>query len=377
MACAIFSMIKYYICKMFSGYISNSLIKSIFYLISFIIAGYIIFELKIIVGYLLIASILSLIVRPIVKFLSFKLKLGSTLASVVAIIFILIVISGIISLLIPLILEQGKNLSLLNVNAFQDKINTLLNELSEYLIKFNINLNESLFDIEGLTKNSVEAIPILLNSIGSILGSITIGVLSVIFITFFMLKDGEYFEKLFILLFPTKMKKRIEKSISEIKSLLSRYFLGLLFQITILFTIYTIVLLIFGVKDAVVIAFLCALLNLIPYIGPLIGIVLMSFLTMTSYLGEDFSSIIIPKTIYVILGYVFAQLIDNFLSQPYIFSNSVKSHPLEIFLVILSGGILFGIVGMILAIPLYTVIKVFLKVFFSDNKLVKKLTKNL
>ena len=74
---------------------------------------------------------------------------------------------------------------------------------------------------------------------------------------------------------------------------------------------------------------------------------------------------------------MFAQLIDNFLSQPYIFSNSVKSHPLEIFLVILSGGILFGIVGMILAIPLYTVIKVFLKVFFSDNKLVKKLTKNL
>ena len=351
---------------MFSGNISNSLLKSIFYLISFIIAGYIIFELKIIVGYLLIASILSLIVRPIVKFLSFKLKFGSTLASVVAIIFILIVISGIISLLIPLILEQGKSLSLLNVNAFQDKINTLLNELSEYLIKFNINLNESLFDIEGLTKNSVEAIPILLNSIGSILGSITIGVLSVIFITFFMLKDGEYFEKLFILLFPTKMKKRIEKSISEIKSLLSRYFLGLLFQITILFTIYTIVLLIFGVKDAVVIAFLCALLNLIPYIGPLIGIVLMSFLTMTSYLGEDFSSIIIPKTIYVILGYVFAQLIDNFLSQPYIFSSSVKSHPLEIFLVILSGGILFGIVGMILAIPLYTVIKVILKVFFSD-----------
>ena len=101
-----------------------------------------------------------------------------------------------------------------------------------------------------------------LNSIGSILGSITIGVLSVIFITFFMLKDGEYFEKLFILLFPSKMKKRIEKSISEIKSLLSRYFLGLLFQITILFTIYTIVLLIFGVKDAVVIAFFMCFIKL-------------------------------------------------------------------------------------------------------------------
>ncbi len=362
---------------MFSGFVSNSLLKSIFYLISLILIGYIIYELKIIVGYLIIASILTLLARPVVKLLNSKLKFGSTLASIVAISFILIVISGVISLLIPLVLEQGKNLSLLNVNAFQDKINTLYIAFNGYLNKFNIDLNQSLVDIEGLTKNSVEAIPVLLNSVGSILGSITLGILSVIFITFFLLKDGEYFEKLFTQLFPTKMKKRIEKSLNEIKVLLSRYFLGLLFQISILFTIYTIILLIFGVKDAVVIAFLCALLNLIPYIGPLIGIILMSFLTMTSYLGEDFSSVIIPKTIYVIIGYVFAQLIDNFLSQPYIFSNSIKSHPLEIFLVILSGGILFGIVGMILAIPLYTVIKVFLKVFFSNNALVKKLTKNI
>ena len=362
---------------MFSGFVPNSILKSIFYLISLVLVGYIIYELKIIIGYIIIASILTLLARPVVKLLNSKLKFGSTLASIVAISFILIVISGVISLLIPLVLEQGKNLSLLNVNAFQDKINTLYIEFNGYLNKFNIDLNQSLVDIEGLTKKSVEAIPVLLNSVGSILGSITLGILSVIFITFFLLKDGEYFEKLFTQLFPTKMKKRIEKSLTEIKVLLSRYFLGLLFQITILFTMYTIILLIFGVKDAVVIAFLCALLNLIPYIGPLIGIILMSFLTMTSYLGQDFSSVIIPKTIYVIIGYVFAQLIDNFLSQPYIFSNSIKSHPLEIFLVILSGGILFGIGGMILAIPLYTVIKVFLKVFFSNNALVKKLTKNI
>ena len=362
---------------MFSGFVPNSLLKSIFYIMSLILVGYIIYELKIIIGYIIIASILTLLARPIVKVLTSKLKFGSTLASIVAISFILIVISGIISLLIPLVLEQGKNLSLLNVNAFQEKINTLYIEFNEYLNKFNIDLNQSLIDIEGLTKNSVEAIPVLLNSVGSILGSITLGILSVIFITFFLLKDGQYFEKLFTQLFPTKMKKRIEKSLVQIKVLLSRYFLGLLFQISILFTIYTIILLIFGVRDAVVIAFLCALLNLIPYIGPLIGILLMSFLTMTSYLGQDFSSVIIPKTIYVIVGYVFAQLIDNFLSQPYIFSNSIKSHPLEIFLVILSGGILFGIVGMILAIPLYTVMKVFLKVFYSNNALVKKLTKNI
>ena len=357
--------------------LSTSLFKSIFYLISILIIGYMLMKIKIIIGYLIIASIITLISRPIVKFLCEKLKFKITVASVVAILLLIIIITGIISLLIPLVLEQGKNLSLLNVNAFQNKINTLYSEFSTYLQSYNIIISESTFDIKGLTKNTVEAIPALLNSIGSILGSITIGILSVLFITFFLLKDGEYFEKIFILLFPSRLKKRIEKSLIDIKSLLSRYFLGLLLQISILFTLYTSILLIFGVKDAVVIAFLCAILNLIPYIGPLIGIVLMSFLTMTSYLGEDFSSIVIPKTIYVIIGYIIAQLVDNFISQPYIFSNSVKSHPLEIFLVILTGGILFGITGLILAIPLYTVIKVFLKVFFSDNKLIKKLTKNL
>ena len=357
--------------------LSKNLFKSILYLTSTLIIGYMLIKIKIIIGYLIIASIITLISRPIVKFLCEKLKFKITVASVVAILLLIIIITGIISLLIPLVLEQGKNLSLLNVNAFQNKINTLYYEFSTYLQSYNIIISESTFDIKGLTKNTVEAIPALLNSIGSILGSITIGILSVLFITFFLLKDGEYFEKIFILLFPSRLKKRIEKSLIDVKSLLSRYFLGLLLQISILFTLYTSILLIFGVKDAVVIAFLCAILNLIPYIGPLIGIVLMSFLTMTSYLGEDFSSIVIPKTIYVIIGYIIAQLVDNFISQPYIFSNSVKSHPLEIFLVILTGGILFGITGLILAIPLYTVIKVFLKVFFSDNKLIKKLTKNL
>ena len=103
----------------------------------------------------------------------------------------------------------------------------------------------------------------------------------------------------------------------------------------------------------------------------------MTFLTMTSNLGLDFSSVIVPKTIYIGIGYIVAQLIDNFFSQPYIFSNSVKSHPLEIFIIILVGGFLFGISGMIIAIPMYTAIKVIGKVFYSENKFIQKLTKNI
>jgi predicted PurR-regulated permease PerM len=158
---------------------------------------------------------------------------------------------------------------------------------------------------------------------------------------------------------------------------LSRYFIGLLLQITILFVLYTLILLIFGIDNAIVIAFLCALLNLIPYVGPMIGAVLMFVLSMTSNIGQDFQNDILPTTIYVMIGYFIAQLTDNFASQPIIFSKTTKSHPLEIFLTIIIGGLLFGVVGMITAVPMYTALKVILKEFLSDNKIVKSITKDI
>ena len=153
--------------------------------------------------------------------------------------------------------------------------------------------------------------------------------------------------------------------------------MGLLLQILVLFTIYTIVLLLVGIQDALVIAFLCALFNIIPFIGPIIGAVLMVLLTMTSNLGSDFSTVILPDVGWVLLGFAIGQLVDNLFSQPVIFSNSVRSHPLEIFLVIIMAGLLFGVVGMIVAVPGYTALKVILKEFLSENRIVKRLTQNL
>jgi predicted PurR-regulated permease PerM len=141
--------------------------------------------------------------------------------------------------------------------------------------------------------------------------------------------------------------------------------------------IYFITLSIIGVPNPFIIAFLCALLNLIPYLGPIIGVVLISFLTMTSFIDSSFVDVVLPKTVYAISGFIFGQLIDNFISQPYIFSKSVKSHPLEIFIIIVIAGTLFGTLGLIFAIPTYTSLKVMLKVFFEKNKFVDFLTKNI
>ena len=174
-----------------------------------------------------------------------------------------------------------------------------------------------------------------------------------------------------------KRKRTVKASIFKINNLLSRYFIGLLLQLFILFVIYTVVLLIFGVENAFMIALLCALLNIIPYVGPIIGFVLMALLTMSSNLHNDFMSVSLPTTIYVLIGFLVGQFIDNVFSQPLIFSNSVKSTALEIFLITLISGTLFGIVGMVVAIPAYTVLKVVLKEFYPNNKLVALLTKNI
>jgi predicted PurR-regulated permease PerM len=338
---------------------------------------WLIVELHILLIYICIAFVVSLIGRPIVFFLKSKLKFSNLLAASITLLILIGILAGIISLFIPLIIQQGENLSLLNLEELELNVKKILEEISVHFnLKSNfwdsIPTNESLFSNDYLS-----AIPEFLNQLLSVLGNMTIGMFSVTFISFFLLKDSLLMERGAMLLVNDRDENRLKKSFEKIKDLLSRYFLGLLLQISILLIIYTIILVVFGIQNAFVIAFLCALLNLIPYVGPLIGGVLMIFLSMTSNLDAEFSTVILPKTIYVMIGFSIGQLIDNFFSQPMIFSNSMKSHPLEIFIVILAGGSLMGSVGMIVAIPIYTSIKVMLKEFLSENKIIKSLTHDL
>lgn len=335
------------------------------------------YKVQSVIGYIAISAVISLIGRPIVLFLENKLKFKNTIAVVVTMVVLLSIFIGLAGLFIPLIIKQGQNLSLLNIEELQRNIENLYAEIVTYFDLYHIDVEQSLKESDLFSKIDLALIPNFLNSIVSGLGSFSIGLFSVLFISFFFLKDSRLFENGILTFIPDNKESRWKASSTQIKDLLSRYFVGLILQILVIFIIYTIGLLIIGVDNAIVIAFLCALLNLIPYVGPLIGGILMVVLTMTSNLGESFSDVILPKTFWVLLVFGIGQLVDNFGSQPIIFSKSVKSHPLEIFLVILITGILFGVIGLIIAVPAYTAIKVILKAFLSENKIVKKLTKDL
>ena len=360
-----------------SNTITNGILKAIGIIAGLLLILFFLFKIQSVIVYILIGAVVSLIGRPIVLFLRRRLKFNNTLAVIASMTILVSLFVGLVMLFIPLIVEQGQNLSLLDINGLQVKFEGLYKEVLTHFDIKTKDVEQSLKNSNLLGKIDYSIIPNLFNGLVSGLGNFSIGLFSVLFISFFFLKDSKLFEDGLMTFIPKGTESRSKRSFTTIKDLLSRYFVGLIFQILILFIIYTITLLIFGIDNAVVIAFLCALLNLIPYVGPLVSAILMVVLTMTSNLGESFSDVILPKTIYVMIGFVIAQLIDNFFSQPIIFSKSVKSHPLEIFLIIIIAGILFGVVGLIVAIPAYTAIKVILKEFLSDNKVVKKLTKSL
>jgi predicted PurR-regulated permease PerM len=136
------------------------------------------------------------------------------------------------------------------------------------------------------------------------------------------------------------------------------------------------VMILYGMKtdNALLIGFVMGIMNVIPYAGPLMGGIISAFVGIVTPIGDMsavHTAMLICGTLFCIKGF------DDFVLQPTIYSERVKAHPLEIFLVILIAGYMAGVLGMLLAIPSYTVLRVLAKEFFSEFSVVQKLTQNI
>ncbi len=235
---------------------------------------------------------------------------------------------------------------------------------------------------EGLKSNAIEMfnpskIQQILSSLVEVFGSFIIALLSIFFIAFFFLKEQGLFTKMASFLVPNNQESKVGHAIEESSTLLIRYFVGLCIQVVILTVLSTLILKLLGFKNALLMGFCFSILNLIPYLGPILGNFVGVLIVVSSNLDIGFYDAMLPKIIKAIIVFGVLQLLDNFLLQPNIFSKSVKAHPLEIFLVVLMGAQIGGVLGMVIAIPVYTVLRVLAKVFFSEFEVVKKLTKEL
>ncbi|MFA5647134.1 MAG: AI-2E family transporter [Bacteroidales bacterium] len=341
-----------------------------------------------IVAFVLISAVLSLVGKPLVDLVSrISIKgwsppraVGAAMA-LLAIWFLFILFFRV---MIPLVVSQLNELSNVNVARMVSNFNQPLQAVDAFiheylpesaqgfvLMEYMVDKVSSLVNVTILTD--------LFSSTANIIGSLIVAAFSVSFITFFFLKDESLFFNGVTILFPERLEKSIRHALTSINNLLRRYFVGIVLQSIGIMVLDTIGLLIVGLPfhTALVIGLFRGILNVIPYVGPIIGTGLGLIIGVATNLNLDFTTQLMPLLVFMTIVFVAVQLIDNFVFQPLIFSNSIHAHPLEIFIVLLIAGSLSGVLGMLLAIPGYTVIRVFAKEFFNNLRVVRKLTEKI
>lgn len=338
------------------------------------------------VTYVLVSFVLSLIGQPIMRFFLVKLRLqrikyGAPISAVLTLLSFIMVFLLLLYTVIPVMIQQAISIGEVNFQAVALALEAPLEEFIARMERFGLTVIEkspSEIIEENLMQIAEPAdISYYLTSLVSVASEIFIATFAIIFITFFFLQDQGMFISFILALVPDQYVDQVKNVLSDTTYLLRRYFAGILVQISIITIYLTVLLSIFGVQNALLIAFFAAVINLIPYIGPIIGAAFGVFLTISANVDIEFYTEMVPLIITIILVFASMQLLDNMVLQPYIFSTSVLAHPLEIFLIIMVAAKLGGIIGMILAIPSYTVIRVISKNFLSEFKIVQKMTSGI
>ena len=337
-----------------------------------------------IVMYMVIASIIGVAGQPMVKLLR-KIKIGKIrvnrdIAATISLLTMIALGFGFLGLLGPVVNTQANQLKRVDVAMVSHDIGKILKGPEKSLK--NYGLIDSDDRLETIIANQMQGfatsiqIDSLFSSLLSMTGTFIMGIFSVLFMSFFFIKDDELFNRIVMLFIAEKNQGSTNHILRKIKKALTRYFLGIAIEVSSMMILITIGGLILGLKNALLIGFIGGLMNVIPYLGPLIGASIASILVgmTTVYVGVDYSLTLIGGTLIV---FVIANMIDNFLLQPIIYSNSVSAHPMEIFIVIIMAGTLGGPLGMIAAIPIYTVVRITAKEFLGEKLFVKRLMKDV
>jgi predicted PurR-regulated permease PerM len=340
-----------------------------------------------IVVYILVSGVLSIMGRPLVDLFCririWKWKFPRAIAALLTLLIIWGFIISFFSIFVPLVTKQINYFSTIDSEKIVQIVQDPLNKLENLFKTFNKDIGQvSIQDYFAKKVSSVLSIDMIQNFLGSlvsILGNILVAIFSITFITFFFLKDQHLFFESILMWVPEKYTENVRRALYSIKSLLTRYFIGILIQSTCIIILIDIGMTIAGIdfQQALVMGLILGILNVIPYVGPWLGLFIAIIMGVASHIQMDFKTVVVPLIYYMIIVEAITHLIDNILFQPVIFSNSVKAHPLEIFIVILAAGFAAGIPGMILGIPTYTVFRVFAREFFYNFKAVQKITSSL
>ncbi|MBP7464498.1 MAG: AI-2E family transporter [Bacteroidales bacterium] len=341
-----------------------------------------------ITSWILISVVIAMIGSPLVELLS-RIRIRTVffprwLAAGITLILFYSLIALFFWFFIPLVGGQISEFRKLDVNTISQGFDEPINIADSIIRDYHLAADKN-FSVRTVATEKIHSIvnfsnvSSFLNTLTNTISSFVLGLFAITFISFFFLKEKFLFDKGILAMMPERAEEKTSHALGSIRRLISRYFIGLISEMLCIMLIVSVGLMLSGMKTdlAILIGLFAGIFNIIPFLGAWIAAALGILLTITGNIGLDFDTQILPLIIKLLIVFVIARLIDDFVLQPLIYSKSVKAHPLEIFLVILIAGSLAGIVGMMLAIPAYTVLRVIAKEFFNHFKFVRELTKNM
>jgi predicted PurR-regulated permease PerM len=326
-------------------------VRSVLGLAAITVFGLLLYYFATLVGYAIIAMIFSYMLDPIVnRMQSAGMNRTWSIALVLsALILILIWIS---TNIIPIVANQMVELAgQLNIQNIQN----ITRQIEERLIReftflpdgfLSDNLAQGLQDLFD-----VGELPAALSNIIGIFTNIFSATLIIPFATFFFLKDGTKIRRDILQIVPNKYFETTLSIIDKIETRLGIYFRSVMLQSLIVAFTSWVGLTIVGLENALSVGIAVGLANTIPYFGPIIGYIL-SIIVSIIEVGNF--SLVLPCIIAILM----VQILDNVVLQPFIFSRSADMHPVAILFIIMIGAEMAGILGMLVAIPIATIIKI-------------------
>ena len=313
--------------------------------------------------YFIIAIVFSFVLSPIVEFLTKSAGLPKGLSVVVSMVLFSLALLFFGSLFMPLVEDQVEKISRFDQEMISQNFYKSLDTIEAKLVSMKVISAEKDYLIGKADVIILDIIKKMtpaeyLDHLLSFTGSLLVGIIAVVFITFFLLYQKKIVSKSILYYVPNEYFELTINAFYKINTLLSNYLLGLLVQMLAIFTLTASLLGFLNVEYAITIGVFAAIANLVPYLGPMLGTIF-GVIVATFSIGFDMDYevyIMFIGEIIAVFGVV--QLSDNLLFQPIIFSKSVKAHPLEIFVVIFVAATIGGATGMIMAIPGYTVLRV-------------------
>lgn len=338
-----------------------------------------------IISYILIAAVLGLIGNPLVRQLDRirigKIRFPHVLSVILTLMLLLAVFAGFFSFFIPLVIREAQMISSIDMDALSGHFAQEIDWIETWLIQLGV--MDQKISLLGLIQKAVinlmnlDLFSSVLTDIFTFTGKVFFDLFSVLFITFFFMMDPTMVRRIILTLMPEKYHDQTSRVLTKSKELLTRYFIGLVLDLLVMILSYAIGLSIAGIDGALVIAFFAGIVNIIPYLGPLIGTSMGLMLGITSMISSGHYTMIGHTAFVTGLVFLIVILIDNVVYQPLIYGKSVKAHPIEIFLVIIAAGSIGGIIGMIIAVPVYTFLRIVAKEFLSQFRVVRSLTEKI